>query len=59
MIRAPESILCIECLGTCMRLTQRPDDDPFLPGDVVAYRCPDCYERFDIVLEEGDEDGAG
>lgn len=54
-MEVPETILCIDCLGTCHRLTHRPDDDPFMPGDVVAYRCPDCLDRWDIVLEH-DED---
>jgi len=26
---------------------------------VVAYRCPDCNERFDIVLGDPDDDGTG
>lgn len=51
----PETILCIDCLGTCQRLTHRPDDDPFIAGDVVAYRCPDCLDRWDIVLEDDEE----
>lgn len=38
----------------CHRLTHRAADDPFQPGDWVAYRCPDCLERFDMML--GDED---
>ena len=51
----PDEILCIDCLGTAQRITYRPDDDPFVPGDVVAYRCPDCWDRWDIILEEDDE----
>lgn len=54
-MEVPETILCIDCLGTCQRLTHRPDDDPFVSGDVVAYRCPDCLDRWDIVLEDDDE----
>ena len=53
----PEEIFCVECQGTCYRLTHRPDDDPFMPGDVVAYRCPDCAERFDMVLADDDDAG--
>ena len=26
-----------------------------MPGDIVAYRCPDCAERFDMVLADDDE----
>jgi hypothetical protein len=28
------------------------------PGDVVAYRCQDCLDRWDLVLED-DDIGAG
>jgi len=37
-----------------MRITFRPDDDPFVAGDVVAYRCRDCMDRWDIVLDPED-----
>ena len=26
-------------------------DEGFVPGDIVAYRCADCLDRWDIVLE--------
>ena len=55
-VLVPEQIICVECQGTCHLLSQRPDDDPFMPGDFVAYRCPDCLERFDLVLEADDDD---
>lgn len=54
----PDQIFCVECQGTCHRLTQRPHDDPFLPGDFVAYRCADCMERFDMVLGNDDDEYA-
>lgn len=54
----PDQIFCVECQGTCHRLTHRPHDDPFLPGDFVAYRCADCMERFDMVLADDDDDYA-
>jgi DNA-directed RNA polymerase subunit RPC12/RpoP len=47
-----ETIVCVECGGTCHLLTQWPPDDPPVPGDIAAYRCADCVDRFDIVLEE-------
>jgi hypothetical protein len=25
-----------------------------MPGDIVPYRCADCVDRFDIVVEEAD-----
>lgn len=55
-VTPPETITCVDCGGSCGLLTH-PDtgDDglpvPFRAGDVVAYRCADCMDRWDIVLE--------
>ena len=51
------TIVCVECGGTCHRL----GDDPEMgwqPGDIVVYRCADCWDRFDTVLDDP-EPGAG
>ncbi len=55
-MHVPDEIVCVECQGTCYRLTQRPHDDPFISGDFVAYRCPDCAERFDLVVTDEADD---
>jgi len=52
-----QTITCVECGGVAHLLTQRPADDPFLPGDMAAYTCEDCNHRLDIVLEEDEEVG--
>jgi hypothetical protein len=31
-------------------LTPAPEDGVWLEGDVVAYRCKDCLDRWDIEL---------
>jgi hypothetical protein len=49
-----ESIICVECGGTAHLLTGFPPDDPPMPGDIVPYRCADCMERFDLVVDEAD-----
>jgi len=49
-----ESINCIECGGTAHLLTGFPPDDPPMPGDIVPYRCADCMDRFDLVVDEAD-----
>jgi hypothetical protein len=50
----PESIVCVDCGGLC-RLISYPDpDDGFSPGDIVAYRCRDCLDRWDIQIEAED-----
>jgi len=46
---------CIDCGGTLHPLSYPPEEG-WEPGDVVAYRCPDCNERFDIVLGDPTDD---
>ena len=45
-----ESLICVDCGGTAHLLTQPPEDNLWLVGDVVAYRCSDCLDRWDLVL---------
>jgi hypothetical protein len=49
---------CVDCGGTLHPLSYPPEEG-WEPCDVVAYRCPDCNERFDIVLPDPDETGTG
>ena len=47
----PEAtITCVDCGGVAHRLTYPREDGAWLPGDVVAYRCEDCLDRWDVVL---------
>jgi len=54
-VTAPPTIVCVDCGGICHLLSYpRPDEDAvtgFLAGDIVAYRCEDCMDRWDIELE--------
>jgi hypothetical protein len=55
-------ITCIDCGGRAFLLTPPRDDGAWLDGDVVAYRCEDCLDRWDLVLEAdepGDADQPG
>lgn len=52
-MKAPETIVCVDCGGTCHRISYEPEEG-FEPGDVVAYRCADCNDRWDLVLEDDD-----
>ncbi len=56
MLTPAPQIVCIDCGGRCFLLTQPPEDDLWEPGDVVAYRCEDCLDRWDIVLSDEDDD---
>ncbi len=55
---APDlEITCIDCGGRCFLLTKPREDGDWMEGDVVAYRCQDCLDRWDLVLE--DDENAG
>lgn len=54
-VLAPELIMCVDCGGVCHLLTrpylEEDGHQGFRPGDIVAYRCEDCLDRWDIELE--------
>lgn len=53
-------IVCVDCGGRAHLLTHLDDEVPPEPGDVLAYRCEDCMDRWDIVVaddEPGDDPG--
>ena len=50
-------IECIDCGGRAFLLTHpREEGSPWEPGDIVAYRCVDCLDRWDLVLPEDEDD---
>ena len=53
-VEVPETIQCVDCGGLCHRLTPEPENG-FAQGDVVAYRCEDCLDRWDLVFEKEGE----
>jgi hypothetical protein len=52
------TILCVDCGGRCHLLTHPPEDGMWEVGDVVAYRCEDCLDRWDLELTADDVDPA-
>jgi hypothetical protein len=48
------TIVCVDCGGTAHLITLPPNEEGWQPGDVVAYRCADCLDRWDVVLTEED-----
>jgi hypothetical protein len=49
-------ITCTDCGGRA-HLVQPPEPDEVVePGDVLVYRCEDCLDRWDVVVDEEDVD---
>ena len=48
----PETIDCIDCGGVAHLLTHPDEDGRFHPGEVVAYRCEDCLDRWHLVVDD-------
>jgi hypothetical protein len=48
------TIVCVECGGVARLATPITEDDELQPGEVVVYRCDDCYGRFDVVVDDDD-----
>ena len=58
-MEVPKEITCVDCGGQCFLLSHVPPDEGFQPGDIVAYRCGDCMDRWDLVFPGDDEDEQG
>ena len=61
---APATIVCVDCGGTCHLLTEidRESFEDGVDDEVIAvYRCEDCNDRWDVVLDPSDldDDDAG
>jgi hypothetical protein len=64
MLEPDPVITCVDCGGRA-HLLNRPDVDPedaaaetWAPGDIVSYRCEDCLDRWDLVLDDDAVDDA-
>ncbi len=51
------TIVCVECGGRAQLATPIDGEDAPGVGDVLVYRCDDCYGRFDVVVDADDLDG--
>lgn len=56
-MHVPGEIVCVDCGGRC-HLLGHPPPEGFQAGDVVAYRCEDCMDRWDLVLPPDEEAAA-
>ena len=55
MIEPLPQIVCVDCGGRCFLLTPPSEDGIWEVDDIVAYRCVDCLDRWDLVLTEEDD----
>lgn len=51
MLEPDPVITCIDCGGRA-HLLSYPPEDGWEVGDFVAYRCEDCLDRWDLVLDD-------
>lgn len=47
--------MCVDCGGECHLITPEREDGVWEIGDIVAYRCRDCRDRWDLELTEDDD----
>lgn len=57
MMDLPEKITCVDC-GQDAHLLSHAPEEGWQVGDMVAYRCSGCNDRWDLVVEDG-EAGSG
>lgn len=53
----PAVIVCVDCGGRAHLLSKWDEEDPPQPGEVATYRCEDCLDRWDLIIEEEDISG--
>ena len=56
MTGRPRSSSASTAAGRAHLITYPPEDGRWEAGDVVTYRCADCLDRWDLVLEAEDLD---
>ncbi len=54
----PKTITCVDC-GQLAHLLSHAPEDGWESGDIVAYRCSGCNDRWDLVVEDDASEGNG
>ena len=52
----PTTIVCVDCGGTCHLVGQPDPEEGWRAGDVAVYRCAECADRWDVVIEDPADD---
>lgn len=47
-------IICVDCGGRAHLVQLGTEESPYVAGDVAVYRCEDCLDRWDVVVDEDD-----
>lgn len=47
-------IVCVDCGGRAHLVQPLDPENLPVPGDVLTYRCEDCADRWDLVVDEAD-----
>jgi hypothetical protein len=55
-VKAELTIVCVDCGGDCHLISHADENGEFEPGEIVAYRCRDCLDRWDLVLPDDEDD---
>jgi hypothetical protein len=50
----PAVITCVDCGGRAHLVQPADPESPYRAGDVAIYRCEDCLDRWDVVVEDED-----
>jgi hypothetical protein len=53
-VAVADTIVCVDCGGTCHRQPVEPPELGWEPGDVVSYRCVDCADMWYLEVTEDD-----
>lgn len=49
-----DTIICVDCGGTCHRMPFEPPELGWRVDDVVTYRCSDCADMWYLEVTEDD-----
>ena len=47
-------IVCVDCGGRAHLVQPLVPENPPVAGDILTYRCEDCADRWDLVVDEAD-----
>jgi hypothetical protein len=54
LVDIPQQIICVDCGGDAFMLDRYEPGEKVPAGTIVAYRCKDCLDRWDIEIGENE-----